>query len=276
MQKKKYVPIFAVAAAFVILLAAGAAAFIKSHRAAHARTAVPVAAAEPDGAEEWMYLQRANADGSIPDEAVNAAIAQSKAAGKASKGSPRTDQVWTELGPRNIGGRVRDAAADPATQDVVYVATGSGGLWRSSDGGATLTSAWDNYLPQSMGAVAVDSQGVVWAGTGEPDHGGGSAYYGKGISSPPTTARLGPLWPRGRRHDRPDRHRPARRRPRVRRRPGCAARHRAVSRALHDRGRWGDVDSRDRAGEQLHGRDRPEHRQGEPRHHARDDVGQDP
>ena len=32
-----------------------------------------------------------------------------------------------------------------------------------------------------MGAVAVDSQGVVWAGTGEVDHGGGSAYYGKGI-----------------------------------------------------------------------------------------------
>ena len=40
---------------------------------------------------------------------------------------------------------------------------------------------WDDYLPQSMGAVAVDSQGVVWAGTGEPDHGGGSAYYGNGI-----------------------------------------------------------------------------------------------
>ncbi|HEX7309660.1 MAG TPA: hypothetical protein VF232_00640 [Gaiellaceae bacterium] len=181
MQKKKYVPSFAAAAAFVILLAAGTAAFIKSHRAAQARTAVPVAAAEPDGAEEWMYLQRANADGSIPDEAVNAAIAQSKAAGKASKGSPSTDQVWTELGPSNIGGRVRDAAADPTTKDVVYVATGSGGLWRTSDGGATLTSAWDNYLPQSMGAVAVDSQGVVWAGTGEPDHGGGSAYYGKGM-----------------------------------------------------------------------------------------------
>ena len=32
-----------------------------------------------------------------------------------------------------------------------------------------------------MGAVAVDSHGVVWAGTGERDHGGGSAYYGKGV-----------------------------------------------------------------------------------------------
>ena len=128
-----------------------------------------------------MYLQRANADGSIPDAAVNEAIAQSKAAGKASQGSPSTDQVWTELGPSNIGGRIRDIAADPATQDVVYIATGSGGLWKSTDGGATLATAWDTQLPQSMGAVAVDSKGVVWVGTGEVDHGGGSAYYGKGV-----------------------------------------------------------------------------------------------
>jgi Sortilin, neurotensin receptor 3, len=181
MQRKKYVPIVAAAAALVIFLAAVTAAVIKNDGPAHTQAALPVAAAEPDGAEEWMYLQRANADGSISDAAVDAAIAQSKAAGQASKGSPSTDQVWTELGPSNIGGRVRDSAADPSTKDVVYVATGSGGLWRSNDGGATLTSAWDNYLPQSMGAVAVDSQGVVWAGTGEPDHGGGSAYYGKGI-----------------------------------------------------------------------------------------------
>ena len=142
---------------------------------------MPVVTAEPDGAEDWMYMQRANADGSIPDAAVNEAIAQSKAAGKASQGSPSTDQVWTELGPSNIGGRIRDIAADPANKDVVYIATGSGGLWKSTDGGATLAPAWDSQLPQSMGAVAVDSKGVVWAGTGEVDHGGGSAYYGKGV-----------------------------------------------------------------------------------------------
>ena len=128
-----------------------------------------------------MYLQRANADGSIPDAAVNEAIAQSKAMGKASQGSPSTDQVWAELGPSNIGGRIRDVAADPTTKDVVYIATGSGGLWRSTDGGATLTTAWDHYLPAVDGCGRSRLQGVVWAGTGEADHGGGSAYYGKGI-----------------------------------------------------------------------------------------------
>ncbi len=137
--------------------------------------------ANPVGAEEWMYLQRANPDGSIPDAAVTEAVAQSNQMGAMSLGSPSTDQVWTGLGPSNIGGRVRDVAADPTTKDLAYIATGTGGLWRTTDGGATFTTAWDDQLPQSMGAVAVDSQGVVWAGTGEPDHGGGSAYYGKGV-----------------------------------------------------------------------------------------------
>ncbi|MFC7491942.1 MULTISPECIES: WD40/YVTN/BNR-like repeat-containing protein [unclassified Knoellia] len=137
--------------------------------------------ADPTGAEEWMYLQRANADGSIPEDAVREAVAQSTSMGKASQGSPSTDQVWGNLGPSNIGGRIRDIAADPTTQGVSYIATGTGGLWKSTDSGATFDVAWDDQLPQSMGAVAVDSKGVVWAGTGEPDHGGGSAYYGNGV-----------------------------------------------------------------------------------------------
>jgi photosystem II stability/assembly factor-like uncharacterized protein len=171
----------AAAAAFVIFLAAGATYVTESKGTDGRSTGAGNVVAEPEGAEEWLYRQRANPDGSIPDAAVNEAIAQSKTMGKASQGSPSTDQVWSELGPSNIGGRIRDVAADPSTQNVVYVATGSGGLWRSADGGATLDIAWEHYLPQSMGAVAVDSQGVVWAGTGEVDHGGGSAYYGKGI-----------------------------------------------------------------------------------------------
>jgi photosystem II stability/assembly factor-like uncharacterized protein len=165
----------------MILFAMGIEAVTGSGGTGSAPAVVPAFTPEPEGADDWMYLQRANADGSIPDAAVNEAIAQSKAMGEASQGSPATDQVWAELGPSNIGGRIRDVAADPATKDVVYVATGSGGLWRSADAGQTLAPAWDSQLPQSMGAVAVDSKGVVWAGTGEVDHGGGSAYYGKGI-----------------------------------------------------------------------------------------------
>ncbi|MGH3861657.1 MAG: WD40/YVTN/BNR-like repeat-containing protein [Actinokineospora sp.] len=176
LRRKTHVPILA-AAALTALLGAGAVSVPAPESPEQAQAVM----ADPVGAEEWMYLQRANADGSIPDAAVNEAIAQSKKMGEASMGSPSTAQVWTGLGPSNIGGRIRDIAADPTTKDVAYIATGTGGLWRTADGGATFTTAWDDLLPQSMGAVAVDSKGVVWAGTGEPDHGGGSAYYGKGV-----------------------------------------------------------------------------------------------
>jgi photosystem II stability/assembly factor-like uncharacterized protein len=173
----KPVPILAATALAVALTASAASVTTPVNDAAAATTA----AANPLGAEEWMFVQRANSDGSIPDAAVTEAIAQSNQMGTAAMGSPSTDQVWGELGPSNIGGRIRDIAADPTTSGVVYIATGTGGLWRSNDAGATFGSAWDDQLPQSMGAVAVDSEGVVWAGTGEPDHGGGSSYYGKGV-----------------------------------------------------------------------------------------------
>ncbi len=181
MRSRAHLSILAVAAV-TALLGAGAVSVAGSDDGD--RTSAPagrVATEDPLGAEEWMYLQRANADGLIPDAAVSQAIAQSRKMGVASNGSPSSDQVWAPLGPSNIGGRVRDVAADPTTQDVAYIATGTGGLWRTADGGQTFQTSWDDQLPQSMGAVAVDSQGVVWAGSGEPDHGGGSAYYGKGI-----------------------------------------------------------------------------------------------
>jgi photosystem II stability/assembly factor-like uncharacterized protein len=165
--------------ALTVLLGAGAASVSGSNGGSADKR--PVVTADPVGAEEWMYLQRANADGSIPAAAVREGISQSEVMGAAAKGGPSTNQIWAPLGPSNIGGRVRDIAADPTTRNAVYIATGSGGLWRSDDGGATFVSAWRSTLPQSMGAVAVDSRGVVWAGTGEPDHGGGSAYYGKGV-----------------------------------------------------------------------------------------------
>ena len=55
----------AVAAALMTLLVIAAAIVTRGDGAEPVRTLVPAATPEPDGAEEWMYLQRANADGSI-------------------------------------------------------------------------------------------------------------------------------------------------------------------------------------------------------------------
>jgi len=136
--------------------------------------------AEPS---EWMWLQRANADGSIPPSAYQEALTQTRRIeSDTRRGAPQLSDVqWRALGPSNIGGRLIDVVLDPATPDTLYAAAGTGGVWKSTDGGATLTSAWADNLPQSMGALAIAPDGTLYAGTGEPDHGGGGSYYGTGV-----------------------------------------------------------------------------------------------
>jgi photosystem II stability/assembly factor-like uncharacterized protein len=88
------------------------------------------------------------------------------------------DAPWTRMGPTNIGGRVAEIALDPTPADIVYAATASGGVWKSTDGAVTWNYAWDPKLTQSMGAIAVGSDGTIYAGTGEPNPGGGSIVWG--------------------------------------------------------------------------------------------------
>jgi photosystem II stability/assembly factor-like uncharacterized protein len=137
----------------------------------------------PARPEEWMWLQRANADGSIPPAAYQEAVASAAQIERATRRTmPALASVrWELLGPTNIGGRLIDVVVDPITPGTLYVAAGTGGVWKSIDGGVTLTSAWSDELPQSMGALAVAPDGTLYAGTGEPDHGGGGSYYGTGL-----------------------------------------------------------------------------------------------
>src|SRR5438874_7357904 len=85
---------------------------------------------------------------------------------------------WAFVGPSNVGGRVTDIAPDPTHPGQVYVAVATAGLWKSTDGGVTMTKAWPDTFPQSLGAVAVAPNGDVWVGTGEVNPGGGSLSYG--------------------------------------------------------------------------------------------------
>jgi photosystem II stability/assembly factor-like uncharacterized protein len=85
---------------------------------------------------------------------------------------------WTFVGPSNVGGRVTDIAPDPTQSGTVYVAVATAGLWKSTDGGVTMTKAWPDDFPQSLGAVTVAPNGDIWVGTGEVNPGGGSLSYG--------------------------------------------------------------------------------------------------
>jgi photosystem II stability/assembly factor-like uncharacterized protein len=89
-----------------------------------------------------------------------------------------TPGTWRLQGPTNVGGRILDVVVDPLANDSVYVATATGGVWHSNNAGRTFTSVWPDDLVQTIGALAIASDGTLYAGTGEAGPGGGSLTYG--------------------------------------------------------------------------------------------------
>ena len=76
---------------------------------------------------------------------------------------------WTDLGPRNVGGRVRAMVIDPRNPNRLFVGSASGGVWRSTDAGATYTPLRDLSGNLTVGAIAIDPNNpdVMYLGTGE-------------------------------------------------------------------------------------------------------------
>jgi photosystem II stability/assembly factor-like uncharacterized protein len=71
------------------------------------------------------------------------------------------------IGP--VGNRVSAVAGVPGDPLVYYAGSASGGIFRTSDGGATWEPIFDDQPVSSVGALAVapSDANVVWAGTGE-------------------------------------------------------------------------------------------------------------
>ena len=89
--------------------------------------------------------------------------------------APRlTADLVKGLEVRNIGGiftsgRVADIAVDPKNRSTWYIATASGGLWKTTNRGLNFQSVFDDGGSYSLGVVVVDPRNsdVVWLGTGE-------------------------------------------------------------------------------------------------------------
>src|SRR6266542_5993578 len=89
---------------------------------------------------------------------------------------------WQLVGPSNIGARIVDLVVDPTRADTMYTAVSGGGVWKSEDAGATFQPAWPDSQTQAMGALALGTDGTLWAGTGEANpSGGGITYFGDGV-----------------------------------------------------------------------------------------------
>jgi photosystem II stability/assembly factor-like uncharacterized protein len=94
------------------------------------------------------------------------------------------------LGP--CSGRVTAITPDPtdASGNTIYVGGAQGGVWKTTDGGATWNELLDNPVQPdgvplakftiAVGSITVTPAGVLYVGTGEPNS-AGDAFYGAGI-----------------------------------------------------------------------------------------------
>ncbi|MEM7260915.1 MAG: PDZ domain-containing protein [Planctomycetota bacterium] len=89
---------------------------------------------------------------------------------------------WRGIGPTATGGRITDLAIDPSHPSTLYVASASGGLYKSTNKGTTFECIFGNQGTTSIGDIAIDPSvpKTIWLGTGEANN-QRSSYWGDGI-----------------------------------------------------------------------------------------------
>jgi photosystem II stability/assembly factor-like uncharacterized protein len=74
-----------------------------------------------------------------------------------------------ELGPAVVSGRLVDIAVVEVDPKVFYVASATGGVWKTTDNGVRFAPVFHNEAVHSVGDIVVHQRdtSIVWVGTGE-------------------------------------------------------------------------------------------------------------
>ena len=86
------------------------------------------------------------------------------------------------IGPALMGGRIADLAVVESKPQIFYIATGTGGVWKTVNHGTSWTPLFDDQPTSSIGDVTLDQSNpnLVWVGTGEPQN-RQSSGWGNGV-----------------------------------------------------------------------------------------------
>jgi photosystem II stability/assembly factor-like uncharacterized protein len=90
--------------------------------------------------------------------------------------------TFRNIGPASMSGRITDLAVVERDPTIIYAASATGGLWKTSDAGITWAPVFDKAATHSIGAVAVAQArpSEVWIGTGEATN-RQSSSWGDGV-----------------------------------------------------------------------------------------------
>ena len=128
----------------------------------------------------WFYGQRLTPDQTSDPVALRMQAWQEKQANRERVGA--LDENWTSIGPSNFAGRILDIAWHPTNTNIIYVGSASGGLWKTTDGGATWTPLTDDLPSLAIGSVELDpaNPNIIYIGTGEGSF-NVDAVFGAGV-----------------------------------------------------------------------------------------------
>lgn len=150
---------------------------------------------DPGAYGEWEHLRlRDPATGRIPDgirarEIEFASHLPQTFSSNLLKSAGIQDYTWNHRGPYNVGGRTRAVGVDVSGEDTLLAGGATGGMWRSSDGGASWTRATLTTQLPAVSCLTQDTRpgkrAIWYYGTGEligsSASDGGSYYQGDGI-----------------------------------------------------------------------------------------------
>ncbi|MCP3141563.1 PKD domain-containing protein [Pyxidicoccus xibeiensis] len=102
-------------------------------------------------------------------------------------------EVWTSMGPSamnmgswtmgRVSGRVNAVVPHPTDENTVYFGAAAGGVWKTTNAGASWTPMFDAVGTLPIGAIHVEAAAPnnVWVGTGDKNGGGCAGYFGQGV-----------------------------------------------------------------------------------------------
>lgn len=135
---------------------------------------------------KYFYERRAYPFERIPDNAYIEAREYMKRSLRAKNSAAQIlaqQPAWRQIGPNEVGGRVRSVVIHPTQPGTVFIGAASGGVWKTTDEGQSWTPTMDFENSCAMGALAIDPNNpdVLFAATGEMVGGSTFSIPGAGV-----------------------------------------------------------------------------------------------